>query len=421
VDSNNLYYSSIDGILYNKLQDTLIFCPQAKGVGVVIPNSVTVIANSAFAYCENLISVVIPNSVITIGDEAFIYCDYLNIVFIPNSVTTIGNSAFSGCNRLNSVIIPNSVTSIGDLAFAFCSSVTFVMCNAVIPPALGKDVFYDIPKNTSIYIPCLTYDSYSNASGWNQYRNNFIINGHIDTTFYDYTKCYGVPYTDDNFTIPISNTGIYYTTLANSTNCDSIICLILTEYPSVPVTNYSATICEGSVYTDSNFTNLTKDSVYYRTLQNKNNCDSIICLTLTVFPVPPVTQIFDSIHQGDTCNFNGKLLTQEGTYYDTLQTVFGCDSIIRLTLKIANLGIIPITNHELRIFPNPTTGKFIIEIAGFPRNDGADVAIFDIYGKNLLSLQSFLSPEIIIDISHFQSGIYNIIINNNKIIKIIKL
>jgi len=292
------------------------------------------------------------------------------------------------------------------------------MCNAISPPATGKNIF-GWGLNKPIYIPCFSYDSYSNASGWSQYSNSFVINGQVDTTFYAYTKCSGVPYTDANFTTPIYGAGTYYTTLANRTNCDSVICLILSEYATVPTVPIVAAICEGKSYSDANFTNITQEGTYYDTLQNINHCDSIICLTVSVFPVPPVTQISDSLHQGDTCNFNGKLLTDAGTYYDTLQTIHGCDSIVELTLTTSNVGItnyeLPLTNYV--IYPNPTDGKITINNGQLTINN---IEIVDILGQTLLSLPSSSSPETIIDISHLSNGIYFLRINNNKIIKLIK-
>ena len=50
VASGNTHYSSIDGVLYNYVQDTLIQCPGAK-TSVTIPNSVTSIGGYAFFVC----------------------------------------------------------------------------------------------------------------------------------------------------------------------------------------------------------------------------------------------------------------------------------------------------------------------------------------------------------------------------------
>ena len=118
VASGNTHYSSIDGVLYNSVQDTLIQCPGAK-TSVTIPNSVTSIRRSAFDGCSGLTSV-------TIG----------------NSVTSIGDYAFYGCSSLTSVTIPNSVTSIGEQAFYGCSSLTTLNFNAINYPDVNIDDYF---------------------------------------------------------------------------------------------------------------------------------------------------------------------------------------------------------------------------------------------------------------------------------------
>ena len=48
VDPLNPVYSSLDGVLFDKSQTTLIFCPQGKVGTYTIPNSVTSIGDDAF-------------------------------------------------------------------------------------------------------------------------------------------------------------------------------------------------------------------------------------------------------------------------------------------------------------------------------------------------------------------------------------
>ena len=97
------------------------FAP-ARLAEYTIPDSVTSIGSSAFAYCSSLESITIPDSVTSIGDSAFHGCSSLRSVTIPDSVTSIGDSAFGGCSSLTSITIPESVTSIGIAAFESCSS-----------------------------------------------------------------------------------------------------------------------------------------------------------------------------------------------------------------------------------------------------------------------------------------------------------
>ena len=92
---------------------------------VTIPNSVTSIGSSAFAWCSSLTSVTIPNSVTSIGEWAFYDCSSLTSVTIGNSVTSIGEKAFYECSSLTSIEIPNSVTSIGNSAFETVPSIIY--------------------------------------------------------------------------------------------------------------------------------------------------------------------------------------------------------------------------------------------------------------------------------------------------------
>ena len=151
VASGNTHYSSIDGVLYNYVQDTLIQCPGAK-TSVTIPNSVTSIGGWTFSGCSGLTSVTIPTGVTSIGSSAFRGCSGLTSVSIPNSVTSIGVWAFGNCSRLTSVSIPNSVTSIGESAFIDCFSLTSVTIpNSVT--SIGEQAFSGCSGLTSVTIP----------------------------------------------------------------------------------------------------------------------------------------------------------------------------------------------------------------------------------------------------------------------------
>lgn len=151
---------------------------QLKGIlqtNVVIPDSLTDIANNTFLHCGSLKTIIIGNNVTSIGYHAFDDCDQLVSVTIPNSVTSIGSYTFSGCRRLNSITLPDSITNIGEYAFQGCSSITsFVIPNGVkriangtfrncggltditIPigvTSIGREAFYGCSGLTSMTIP----------------------------------------------------------------------------------------------------------------------------------------------------------------------------------------------------------------------------------------------------------------------------
>jgi len=152
VDSNNLSYCSVDGILFSKDKTVLIQYPVGNTTAeYTIPNSVTTIGSSAFSACGNLTSIIIPNSVTIIEYLAFYGCSGLTSVTMGNSVTGIGESAFEGCSSLTSITIPNSVTSIDWSAFSNCSSLTsFDIPNSVT--SIGWNAFSGCSGLTSVNI-----------------------------------------------------------------------------------------------------------------------------------------------------------------------------------------------------------------------------------------------------------------------------
>jgi BspA type Leucine rich repeat region (6 copies) len=152
VNSTNSTYSSAGGVLFNKVQTTIVQYPTGSQAGsYVIPNSVTNVGTLAFFLSPYLTNVVLPNGAVSIGDQAFENCSILSSVNIPNSVTTIGNASFESCGALNTVSIPNSVISIGMAAFE-ASGVTSVSIPKSVTSISSQ--LFDICENlTNVVIP----------------------------------------------------------------------------------------------------------------------------------------------------------------------------------------------------------------------------------------------------------------------------
>ena len=121
VDEENQYYSSEDGILFNKDKTEIVYYPPAKkGTAYEIPETVEIIMG-AFLGNQNLETVTISknveNTVI-----AFYHCSKLKEVNIEYGVKNIGLGAFADCSLLEDVKIPLSVDSIDAGAFVNCTS-----------------------------------------------------------------------------------------------------------------------------------------------------------------------------------------------------------------------------------------------------------------------------------------------------------
>lgn len=127
VDEQNAFYSSDDGVLFNKNKDTIIQYPVGKiDAEYVIPDSVTTIGHCGFYDNDNLISVTIPESVTSIGENAFYSCENLQINTVPNSVTTIGDGVFGQCVSITSFVVPDTVINLGDSLFRDCYNLVSV-------------------------------------------------------------------------------------------------------------------------------------------------------------------------------------------------------------------------------------------------------------------------------------------------------
>jgi hypothetical protein len=127
VDASNDNYSSLDGVLFDKNQTTLIQCPARKAGNFTIPNSVITIASYSFSSCSNLTSITIPSGVTSVGRAAFQDCTSLTDVALPGSVTNLGPNSFAGCSNLRSVVIPVGVTTIEQGTFSGCTNLTSVV------------------------------------------------------------------------------------------------------------------------------------------------------------------------------------------------------------------------------------------------------------------------------------------------------
>ncbi|MCL1789097.1 MAG: leucine-rich repeat domain-containing protein [Oscillospiraceae bacterium] len=110
VDSANMTYSSVDGVLFNKDQTLLIRYPIANpNHAYTIPNGVISIADLAFTYCENLTSITIPDSVTNIGWSAFSDCENLKeIRFLSDTEPTVGANAFLNVKSGAIAVVPPS-------------------------------------------------------------------------------------------------------------------------------------------------------------------------------------------------------------------------------------------------------------------------------------------------------------------------
>jgi M6 family metalloprotease-like protein len=213
VDNNNSYYSSSDGVLFNKDKTKLITCPGGKTGKYIIPDSVNYIEYSALQCysltsisfpdsviyielnwlweCTNLAEIlvngsnenyasvdgvlfnkdktslifcpngktgkyIIPKDTVSIGEYAFYNCSNLTAIIISNTVTEIKSHSFYGCSNLKEIIIPDSINFIDSWAFIYCnnlSAVYFHHLNTADIDYFGTNIFDGAAEDFKIIYP----------------------------------------------------------------------------------------------------------------------------------------------------------------------------------------------------------------------------------------------------------------------------
>ena len=119
ISQDNPYYSSLNGVWFNKDQTKLIKYPFGNtATSYTVPNGVTEIGERAFESAKNLLSVVLTDSVKTIRSEAFNRCSKLISITIGEYITSIENAAFYNCDALTDVYYGGSEESWNNITIA---------------------------------------------------------------------------------------------------------------------------------------------------------------------------------------------------------------------------------------------------------------------------------------------------------------
>jgi len=103
--------------------------------------------------------------------------------------------------------------------------------------------------------------------------------------------------------------------------------------------NENDVMCTGGTYINGNIM-ATEPGIYYDTLQNVGGCDSIIRVNLTFEDLDPI-EVDAAICEGDTYEFLCISATTEGTYDCKVETPGACD-----TFYVVNLSIIEPDKEE---------------------------------------------------------------------------
>ena len=300
-----------------------------------LPNSLISIGISAFDSCVYLKSITLPENVNSIGNNAFKNCYSLReIDFKAINCKSIGSNnalAFEGCEKIRSLIIGDNVTNIPPYSFSGISSLSHITANPIKAPTIQINSFNGVSKKIPISLSCISLKDYQRSNYWKSFSNYKVVK---KTQFINASICQGEAYTD--YGVNFNASGKYYL----SHSCDSVILNLIVK--PTTTTSLSDSICKGQIYSKFGFNFIAESSgLYSQNLQGINSCDSTVNLTLSVFSTY-TKDIEASICEGETYSLNGFNESRQGYYTQNLKTINGCDSTINL-----NLIVNPLYNYEI--------------------------------------------------------------------------
>jgi len=126
---------------------------------------------------------------------------------------------------------------------------------------------------------------------------------------------------------------------------DTVVTPITLTVPTPEYTSSSPSICQGDSIFAGGAYQMTA-GVYTDSLQTVFGCDSIVTTALTVNP-SSFTTIVASICQGDSVYAGGALQTTAGVYTELDVNQFGCDSIIETTVYVNALPTVSLLGDTL--------------------------------------------------------------------------
>ena len=208
-------------------------------------------------------------------------------------------------------------------------------------PNVGERIDLDLTKYAGKTIQIAFYVESTQSSNGAQieiHLDNVHINSYEEVPLVT-TICQTEDYEDDIFEVSsydlvVGENKFSELVLSNEKGVSDVYHTLSLVVTPMVTTNLTETICEGDVYAQNNFSQLTEPGVYKQKLPSACGCDSVVILNLSVTEVVK-NMVFDTICYGNSVEWNGQMYDRTGVYSDTLVSVStGCDSIVTLVLNV---------------------------------------------------------------------------------------
>lgn len=167
----------------------------------------------------------------------------------------------------------------------------------------------------------------------------------------------------NNYTVPsgkytVNSDGVYYDTLNTYYGCDSILVLDVNIHDESEVTRIARIACD-EYKSPGNIIPWTSSGTYFDTLASNGGCDSIVRLLLIIKHSDSSAISINGC--GSTYSPSGSFVMNTSGYYsDTIVAANGCDSILTINFNLVKVNTsMGYTGTEMRAFANNASFQWI--------------------------------------------------------------
>ena len=171
VSAANMYFKSIDGVLFNADATKIMWFPLGKDGDYTLPSSVKSIGEYAFRNCR-ITSFTMPDNITEIGMGSF-YGSSVESVTLSNNLATIPQATFQQCLNLKCIHIGSATSLIGEYAFDGCP-LSDIYISAEIPPVCYNATFtssYPLLSSCTLHVPESSLARYKAHDKWGKFEN----------------------------------------------------------------------------------------------------------------------------------------------------------------------------------------------------------------------------------------------------------
>ena len=270
------------------------------------------------------------------GNQHLIFDCYVPSEIVSATVYSDGNSIYEFELR------DDNGTTLADTIYALVNGANLVTLNFDMPAGTDYELGVSAASgfeglwrhNQGVSFP---YDFgslatlTSSSAGGNYYYYYYNIEMRASSSPTEYSICQGGSVVIG--TSVYTSTGLYTDTMMSASGCDSLVLTNVTVNPIV-IYNNNQTICTGEVYVlGNNVYNST--GTYIDSLQTSFGCDSIVYTNLIVDTITGGSSTNNTtICYGDYFMVGSTMYTNSGTYVDILTAANGCDSTVTTNLNV---------------------------------------------------------------------------------------